>query len=216
MIWEDFLKAEKEKDYFKKIEERLESDYKKWLTIYPKKQDIYNALNLTKFDDIKIVILWQDPYHWEWQAHWLAFSVQKWVKQPPSLKNIFKEIESSLSLKAPEHWDLSSWAKQWVLLLNTSLTVIEWKPASHGKIWWEIFTDNIIKEISEKKENVVFMLWWANAQSKEKLINKEKHKIIKESHPSPLSAYRWFLWSNCFKKANNYLKEKNLSPINWA
>lgn len=216
MNWEDFLKVEKEKDYFKKIEERLESDYKKWLTIYPKKQDIYNALNLTKFDDIKVVILWQDPYHWEWQAHWLAFSVQKWVKQPPSLKNIFKEIESSLKIKTPEHWDLSSWAKQWVLLLNTALTVIEWKPASHGKIWWEIFTDNIIKEISEKKENVVFMLWWTHAQSKEKLINKEKHKIIKESHPSPLSAYRWFLWSDCFVNVNQYLKEKNLSPINWA
>lgn len=213
--WKDILEKEFEKDYFKKIEEKIEEDTEKGLKIFPEKSDIFNAFKLTKFEDLKIVILWQDPYHWEWQAHWLAFSVKYWVKQPPSLKNIFKELNSSLNIKITKNGDLSSWARQWVFLLNTSLTVLEWKANSHSKIWWEIFTDNIIKEISDKKENVVFLLWWANAINKKKIIDTKKHFIIETSHPSPLSSYRGFLWSNCFKEANEILIKNKKSPIDW-
>jgi uracil-DNA glycosylase len=159
---------------------------------------------------LKVVILWQDPYHWEWQAQGFCFSVPKWIKLPPSLRNIYKELWID-----SKNWDLTSWTKQWVFLLNAILTVQAWNPTSHSKIWWETFTDNIIKTISDKKEWVIFLLWWAFAQTKEKLIDTNKHYILKTTHPSPFSAYRWFLWSNCFKETNKILKENWEKEINW-
>jgi len=158
--WLEVLKDEFEKEYFKRIKQFLINEIENKQIIYPPMDKIFNAFNLTPFDKVKVVLLWQDPYHWPNQAHWLCFSVQKWIKPPPSLKNIFKEIHNDLWLHIPKSWNLEKWAKSWVFLLNTVLTVRAWNPASHSKIWWEIFTDSVIKTISEKKEWVVFMLWW--------------------------------------------------------
>lgn len=208
--WNKLLKNELNKPYFKEIEKKLEEDIKNWITIYPKKENIFKAFEKTPFDKVKVVILWQDPYHWEWQAQWFCFSVPKWTKLPPSLRNIYKELwENS------KNWDLTSWTEQWVFLLNAILTVQKWNPASHAKIWWEHFTDAVIKTISDKKEWVIFLLWWAFAQSKKKLIDESKHTILETTHPSPFSAYRWFLWSNCFNKTNQVLKSKWEKEINW-
>lgn len=210
--YQKIISGEINKNYFKEIISFLETEKKAWKVIYPEEKNIFKALELTKFEDIKVVILWQDPYHWENQAHWLAFSVpENQKKLPPSLKNIFKELWKTNK----KNWNLEEWAKQWVLLLNTILTVEKSKPASHSKIGWEIFTDNLIKTISEKKENIVFLLWWNYAISKNKLIDNSKHKIIETSHPSPLGAWRWFLWSWCFEETNNYLKEKKIWEIKW-
>ena len=208
--WKNILENEFKKKYFKQIEENIAKDIKNWITIYPKKENIFAAFEKTDFNDLKVVILWQDPYHWEWQAQGFCFSVPKWIKLPPSLKNIYKELWID-----SKNWDLTSWTKQWVLLLNAILTVQAWNPASHSKIWWETFTDNIIKTISDKKNWVIFLLWWAFAQTKEKLIDTNKHYILKTTHPSPFSAYRWFLWSNCFKETNKILKENWKKEINW-
>ena len=209
--WSEILKLETEKEYYKNIIDFLNSEKKDWKIIYPEEKNIFNALELTKFEDIKVVILGQDPYHQKWQAHWLSFSVPDWVKIPPSLRNIYKELWKLNE----QNWDLTSWAKQWVLLLNAILTVEDSKPASHSKIGWEKFTDNIISQISEKKENVVFLLWWAFAKSKAKLINSEKHLILETSHPSPLWSYRWFLWSKCFLECNEFLEKKGTKKIIW-
>ncbi len=208
--WKNILKNEFKKEYFKQIEENIAKDIKKWITIYPKKEDIFAAFEKTDFNDLKVVILWQDPYHWEWQAQGFCFSVPKWIKLPPSLRNIYKELWID-----SKNWDLTSWTKQWVFLLNAILTVQAWNPASHSKIWWETFTDNIIKSISDKKDWVIFLLWWAFAQTKEKLIDTNKHYILKTTHPSPFSAYRWFLWSNCFEETNKILKENWKKEIDW-
>jgi len=208
--WKNILENEFKKEYFKQIEENIDKDIKKWIIIYPKKEDIFAAFEKTDFNDLKVVILWQDPYHWEWQAQGFCFSVPKWIKLPPSLRNIYKELWID-----SKNWDLTSWTKQWVFLLNAILTVQAWNPASHSKIWWETFTDNIIKTISDKKEWVIFLLWWAFAQTKEKLIDTNKHYILKTTHPSPFSAYRWFLWSNCFEETNKILKENWEKEINW-
>jgi len=209
-IWYEKLKKEFEKKYFKEIEEKIMNDINSWITIYPKPEDIFNAFEKTHFEDIKVVILWQDPYHWEWQAQGFCFSVPKWVKLPPSLKNIYKElwVES-------KNWDLTKWTNQWVFLLNAILTVQKSKPASHSKIWWEQFTDTVIKTISDEKKWVIFLLWWAFAQSKSKLIDTSKHYILETTHPSPFSAYRWFLWSNCFVETNKILKQNWKKEINW-
>ena len=161
------------------------------------------------------MILGQDPYHWPNQAQGFCFSVSDWQKLPPSLKNIYKEIETSLNIKMWDSGDLTKWSEQWILLLNSILTVEWWKPASHSKIWWENFTDEVIKQISEKKENVVFLLWWAFAQSKENLIDKKKHFVLKTTHPSPFSAHRGFLWSNCFVETNKILKKIWEKEIDW-
>ena len=211
-LWLQILKPETKKEYYKNILNFLSTEKKAWKIIYPEEKNIFKALELTKFEDIKVVILWQDPYHWENQAHWLAFSVpENQKKLPPSLKNIFKELGKI----DEKNWNLENWAKQWVLLLNAILTVEESKPASHSKIGWEKFTDNLIKTISEKKENIVFLLWWNYAISKNQLIDNSKHKIIETSHPSPLWAWRWFLWSHCFIETNIYLKEKKIWEIKW-
>ena len=183
--------------------------------VYPKKKDIFNAFELTKFEDVKVVILGQDPYHDENQAHGLAFSVQYGVKTPPSLKNIYKELNSDLGISTPSHGNLESWAKNGVFLLNTVLTVRAHAAHSHQKIGWEDFTDYVIKTISDEKENIVFILWGKPAQKKVKLIDEKKHLILMSAHPSPLSSYRGFFGSRPFSKTNEYLKQNNIVPINW-
>lgn len=213
--WQELFDIETKKDYYKNILISLENDYKKWLTIYPEKNDIFNRFLLTSFDNLKVVILWQDPYHWEKEAHWLSFSVKNWVKIPPSLRNIFKELKSDLQIDIQTNWDLTKWSQNWVLLLNSILTVIKDNPASHKKIWWEIFTDNVIKYIWENKENIVFILWWNYAIWKKYLIDNKKHFIITSPHPSPFSANKWFFWSKVFSKTNSYLISKKIKPINW-
>lgn len=208
--WNKILKDEIEKQYFKEIEKKLEEDIKDWITIYPKKENIFKAFEKTPFEKVKIVILWQDPYHWEWQAQGFCFSVPEWTKLPPSLRNIYKEL-----WKESKNWDLTRWTEQWVFLLNAILTVQKWNPASHAQIGWEQFTDSVIKTISDKKTWVIFLLWWAFAQSKEKLIDTSKHTILETTHPSPFSAYRWFLWSNCFNETNKILKKEWEKEIDW-
>jgi uracil-DNA glycosylase len=208
--WQEALKSEFKKSYLKEIEQTLENDEKNWIIIYPKKENIFQAFKKTPFEKVKIVILWQDPYHSEWQAQGFCFSVPNWTKLPPSLRNIYKEL-----WEESKNWDLTSWTEQGILLLNAILTVQAWKPASHAKIWWEEFTDSIIKTISDQKKWVIFLLWWAFAQSKKKLIDESKHIVLETTHPSPFSAYRWFLWSDCFKEVNKILRERWENEINW-
>lgn len=213
--WLKILEKEFEKDYMKNIKKFLQDEIKSWKTIYPQKENIFKAFEKTDFNNIKVVILWQDPYHWPNQAQWFCFSVKNWQKLPPSLKNIYKELERSLWIKPSLNGDLTSWSENWVFLLNSILTVEWWKAASHSKIGWEKFTDEVIKQISEKKENIIFLLWWAFAQSKEKFIDSKKHFILKTTHPSPFSAHKWFIWSNCFKKTNEILEKIWKQKINW-
>lgn len=213
--WLEILKDEFEKDYMKDIKSFLVKQIEAGKTIYPNPKNIFKAFDKTPFDKVKVVILWQDPYHWPNQAQGFCFSVQNGTKLPPSLQNIYKELERSLWIKPSLNWDLTIWSEQWVFLLNAILTVEWWKPASHSQIGWEKFTDEVIKQISEKKENVVFLLWWAFAQSKEKLIDEKRHFILKTTHPSPFSAHRWFIWSDCFKKTNEILEKIWKKPINW-
>ena len=213
--WLQILKWEFEKEYMKNIKNFLLKEIQNKKIIYPNPKNFFKAFEKTPFDKVKVVILGQDPYHWPNHAQGFCFSVSDWQKLPPSLKNIYKEIETSLNIKMWDSGDLTKWSEQWILLLNSILTVEWWKPASHSKIWWENFTDEVIKQISEKKENVVFLLWWAFAQSKENLIDKKKHFILKTTHPSPFSAHRGFLWSNCFIETNKILKKIWEKEIDW-
>ena len=185
-------------------------------TIFPLKENIFNAFQLTSFEKTKVIILGQDPYHGDGQAHGLSFSVQKGVKLPPSLKNIFKELESDIEIRIPNDGDLSAWSKQGVLLLNTVLTVEKAKPASHQKKGWEEFSELVLKTLSDKKENLVFILWGTPAQKLSKFINADRHLIIKSVHPSPLSSYKGFFGSKPFSSANDYLKENKISEIDWS
>ncbi len=211
----NILNNEFEKEYFKQIENTINNELNIWTIVFPSLDNIFNAFKLTDFENLKVVILWQDPYHWKWQAHWLSFSVEDNIKLPPSLKNIYKELKSDLNIDFPLSWNLEKWARKWVLLLNSILTVRSGEPASHSKIWWEIFTDNIISEISNKKEKIVFILWWNFARSKKKLIDENKHFIIESAHPSPFSARNWFFGSKPFSKCNDYLKSIWKDPIDW-
>ena len=211
----NILNDEFSKPYFPKIKEFLQWEINAWYTIYPKGKDIFNAFNLTPFDQVKVVILWQDPYHWEGEAHGLSFSVPAWIKIPPSLRNIFKELKSDLNIDPPESGNLEKWAKQWVLLLNAGLTVRKDTPNSHKDAWWHIFTDAVIKKLSDEKEGLVFILWWAFAQQKEALIDKDKHFIIKSAHPCPFSADRGFFWSRPFSTCNEMLESIGKEPIDW-
>ena len=203
-----------------KIQEELKKDYK-FLSIlndykenyYPSKENIFKSFEL--INNIKVLIIGQDPYHKKGQANGLSFSVNKDIKIPPSLRNIFKELNQEYGYDKPKHGDLSSWSKQGVLLLNSILTVEEGKPSSHKKLGWEDFTDNIIRYISDNEENIVFLLWGNFAKSKEILIDENKHHILKSSHPSPFSVNRGFLGCGHFKKCNEYLKLKNINPIDW-
>lgn len=183
--------------------------------IYPPQDDIFAALNLTPFDQVKVVILGQDPYHGEGQAHGLCFSVQAGVKPPPSLVNIFKELKDDVAVSAPDHGNLSSWARQGVLLLNNVLTVEDGKAGSHHLKGWEQFTDKIIELLNEKKENLVFILWGSPAQKKAQKVDAKKHFIIKSVHPSPLSSYRGFFGSKPFSQTNTFLSSKGIKPIDW-
>lgn len=213
--WKKILKEEFNKDYFKEIKSYLIKEKSEWKKIYPKGKYIFSAFNSTPFSKVKVVILWQDPYHWPWQAHWLCFSVLPWTKPPPSLKNIFKELESDLWItKTNKNGYLQKRAEQWVFMLNASLTVREHEPMSHAKIGREIFTDEVIKKLSQKKEWIIFLLRGAFAQWKKNIIDTNRHYILETTHPSPFSAHRWFLGSKPFSKTNNILKKLNKSPIN--
>ncbi len=183
--------------------------------VYPDMYDLYNCFKYTPFSKLRVVLLGQDPYHNVGQAHGLCFSVQEGTPKPPSLENIFKELQTDLGYSAPKNGTLTKWAKEGVLLLNTSLSVREHQPNSHSKCGWAWFTDSVIKLISEQKEHVVFILWGGNARSKKALIDTTKHYIIESAHPSPLSAYNGFFGSKPFSKTNAYLSAHNLAPIEW-
>lgn len=212
--WDLILKDEFEKEYYKKIRSFLKSEYSSY-TIFPSMYDIFNALKYTSYENTKVVILGQDPYHEIGQAHGLSFSVKKGIKIPPSLANIYKELNSDIGMKIPSHGELTSWAKQGVLLLNATLTVRQGMANSHQNIGWSIFTDEIIKKLNNSKNPIVFILWGANARSKKKYITNKSHLIIESAHPSPLSAYNGFFGSKPFSKANEFLKANNLGIINW-
>jgi len=214
--WKEVLRDEFQKPYFEKIKDFLQKEKAEWKIIYPAWNQIFNAFNKTPFDKVKVVIIWQDPYHWEWEAHWLCFSVQDWITIPPSLRNIYKEMKSDLWLTPPLSGNLTKWTQEWVFLLNATLTVRKDTPNSHKDIWRQIFTDAVIKVLSEKKEHLVFILWWAFAQQKKNFIDENKHYIICSAHPSPFSADRWFFGSKPFSKTNKYLEENGISLINWS
>lgn len=212
--WDKILEEEYKKDYFINMLKTLQIEYRT-KTIFPPKQDVFKALRLTDYDNIKIVILGQDPYHGTGEAEGLSFSVQDGIRKPPSLKNIFKELKDDLGYDEPESGSLIRWAKEGVLLLNSLLTVEKDKPLSHKKLGWETFTDEIIKKINEKETPVVFILWGAYARSKKVYITNPNHFIIESAHPSPFSARNGFFGSKPFSKANNFLISKKISPVNF-
>ena len=215
MTWNKIIKDEEKKEYFIKLQKEIRNKYKNTV-VFPKYNDIYAAFSYTKLDDIKVVILGQDPYHGVNQAQGLAFSTPKEIKNPPSMKNILKEIKDDLKRdSACLDGNLIPWAKEGVFLLNTILTVEESKAKSHHKLGWEQFTDAIIKKISQYNKNVVFILWGANAIKKEKLIDERKHHILKGVHPSPLSSNRGFFGSKVFSKTNALLLKEGKEPITW-
>jgi len=212
--WKSFLKDELNKNYFTDLMTYIAKEQKTQI-IYPADENIFNAFSLTPFDKVKVVIIGQDPYHGEGQSHGLAFSVQDSVPFPPSLRNIFTEYCSDLGFNIPTSGNLTSWAMQGVLLLNTVLTVRANVAHSHKNQGWELFIDAVIKKISDEKEHVVFILWGKPAQMKVKLIDERKHLVLKSPHPSPLSSYRGFFGSKPFSKVNNYLDEHGITKINW-
>lgn len=212
--WDEILKDEWEKPYYKTLRAFLKEEYSKF-TVYPDMYDLFNALRYTSFENTKVVIIGQDPYHEPNQAHGLCFSVKKGVEPPPSLKNIYKELSSDIGFNIPNHGELTSWAKQGVLLLNTVLTVRRGQANSHKGMGWEIFTDRIIEELNKKSTPVVFLLWGANARKKAEKINNPIHKKLITVHPSPLSAYGGFFGCKHFSKTNEILKANGLEPINW-
>lgn len=211
--WDAILEKEFEKDYYKNLRIFLNNEYSNQ-TIFPPAKDIYNALRITPYNEVKVLILGQDPYHEENQAHGLAFSVNKGIQIPPSLLNIYKELNSDLNTYIPDNGYLIKWAKQGVLLLNTVLTVEAHKANSHKGKGWEILTDAIISSLNNK-EYMVYILWGRNARNKTKLITNPNHLILESAHPSPLSAYNGFFGSKPFSKTNEYLIKNNLSPIDW-
>ena len=212
--WDKVLKEMFDSKEYQAFFQKIENEYQNKI-IYPKKENIYNALKLTPYENVKVVIVGQDPYHGENEAHGLSFSVQSGIKLPPSLKNIYKEILNDLNIVEPNCGDLTSWAKEGVLLLNSVLTVEKDKPASHAKIGWNKYTDYIIQKINEKEKPVVFILWGNFAKTKKELITNPKHLIITSAHPSPFSARNGFFESKPFSKTNEFLKENNIKPINW-
>lgn len=212
--WDNLLSDEYKKDYFIKLMDFVNKEYKD-KTIYPKKCEIFNAFRYTSYENTKVVILGQDPYHGENQAEGLSFSVKNCVRKPPSLQNIFKEMEEDLKIPYPTTNSLVPWSRQGVLLLNTVLTVEEKKPASHKDIGWEMFTDEVIKKLNEKSTPIVFILWGNFARGKKKLITNPIHYVIESAHPSPFSAYNGFFGSRPFSKTNQFLKENNIEEIDW-
>lgn len=212
--WDGILKDEFSKPYYLKLREFLKSEYST-TKVYPDMYDIFNALKYTSFADTKVVIIGQDPYHGAGQAHGLCFSVKKGVTPPPSLKNIYKELADDVGFKIPTHGELTEWAKQGVLMLNTVLTVREGKPNSHKGQGWEQFTDRVISELNKKQTPVVFLLWGANAKNKAKLITNPLHIKLESVHPSPLSAFAGFFGCKHFSKTNEILRSSGQQPIDW-
>lgn len=212
--WDEILKEEYQKEYFIKLLKTLQIEYRT-KTVFPKKSEVFRALRLTDYDQIKIVILGQDPYHGEGEAEGLSFSVKDGIRKPPSLRNIFKELHDDLGYDEPKNGSLIKWAKEGVLLLNSMLTVEKDKPLSHKPLGWEQFTDEIIKKINEKETPVVFILWGAYARSKKKYITNPNHYIIESAHPSPFSASYGFFGSRPFSRANKFLISKNIKPVDF-
>lgn len=213
--WKEVLKDEFNRDYFQQIVAFLKMEKAMNRTIYPPGSLIFHAFDATPFNKVKVVLLGQDPYHGPGQAHGLSFSVQPGIKPPPSLVNIFKELNTDLGVPIPNHGFLEAWAKQGVFLLNAALTVRAGEPASHSKTGWHEFTDSVIKKISDEKTNVVFMLWGKSAQEKQALIDETKHLVLKAAHPSPYSADKGFFGCRHFSKANEYLVKNRIDAIDW-
>lgn len=213
--WKDVLATEFEKDYFKKLTDFVRGEYLSGKTIYPAAKNIFNAFNLCPLNNVKVVIIGQDPYHEPHQAHGLCFSVESGTDFPPSLVNIYKEIESDLGHKSITNGDLSSWAGQGVLLLNSTLTVRAHDAASHAGHGWENFTDAVIRAVAQNRNHVVYMLWGSFAQKKAEFVDANQNLILKSAHPSPLSAYRGFFGNHHFSRANEYLVANGETPINW-
>ena len=215
--WLKYIEAEFDKEYMRNVKNIILNSKESGKIIYPKNNEIFNAINLTDFEKTKVIILGQDPYHGPGQAHGLSFSVKDGIKPPPSLINIFKEIESDLSINVEKgNGNLTRWAKQGVLLLNSLLTVEKGKPLSHKEIGWETLTDKIIEVLNQNKRGLVFILWGSHARSKKYLISQNENLIIESSHPSPLSAHRGFIGSKPFSRTNKYLVKNNMNPINWS
>jgi len=213
--WDEVLQEEVQKPYFQDLRYTLAREYKQH-TVYPPKELLFSALKLTPYERTRVVILGQDPYHGPGQAHGLSFSVMPGVRIPPSLQNIYKEVESDLGISAPNHGYLLHWAEQGVLMLNAVLTVREGQPNSHKGLGWERFTDAIMMKLNERDEPLVFILWGSYAQQKGAFIDRRRHKVIRSPHPSPLSAHRGFLGSRPFSQTNDFLREQGLGPIDWA
>lgn len=212
--WNEILEEEFEKGYFMNLLEFVDAEYEKY-TVYPPKELIFSAFEITHFDDVKVVILGQDPYHGPNQADGLCFSVMEGVKKPPSLINIFKELNDDLGVPIPKSGNLMKWAKQGVLMLNSTLTVRDGEPGKHQNRGWEKFTDAVIQKLSDHKDNLVFILWGSYAQKKGKIIDASRHRVLKAVHPSPRSVYRGFYGSKPFSKTNKFLKSIGEKPIDW-
>ncbi|MFD2616338.1 uracil-DNA glycosylase [Terrilactibacillus laevilacticus] len=212
--WAEELNSEFEKPYYKDLRTKLKKEYETKI-IYPDMYDLFNALNETPFDKVKVVILGQDPYHGPNQAHGLSFSVKPGVRKPPSLQNVFKELHGDLGYPIPEHGCLIEWAKRGVLLLNTVLSVRKGEPNSHKNFGWEHFTDHVILSLNKREKPIVFILWGRHAQNKQTLITNKDHYIITSPHPSPFSAHRGFFGSRPFSKTNQFLESVGEEPINW-
>ncbi len=212
--WDRLLADEFRKEYYLRLREFLKAEYST-RKIYPPMGDIFNALRCTSYSDVKAVILGQDPYHGAGQAHGMCFSVRKEVEPPPSLKNIFKELESDLGITPPNHGELTSWAKQGVLLLNTALTVREGQANSHRGMGWETLTDRVIELLNGREQPIVFILWGGNARAKARIITNPAHLVLQCAHPSPLSAYNGFFGCRHFSKTNQFLQSKGIAPIDW-
>ena len=214
--WKEILKGEFSKSYFQQIPLHIKTEKSQGKIIYPPGSLLFNAFNTTPFDKIKVVILGQDPYHGKGQAHGLCFSVQNGIQPPPSLMNIFKELQSDIGIDIPDHGNLTHWAEQGVFLLNASLSVRAGEPMSHSKIGWAEFTDTVIKKIADHKKNIVFLLWGKFAQEKRIMIDEKEHCILRSVHPSPLSAHAGFFGCKHFSKTNEYLISKGIDPIDWS
>ena len=213
--WDVIMNGEFEKEYYRKLRAFLKQEYST-RTVYPDMHDIFNAQKYTPYSEVKAVIIGQDPYHGPGQAHGLCFSVKKGIQPPPSLVNIFKELNADLGIPTPPHGELTAWAKQGVLLLNTALTVREASPNSHKGLGWEIYTDTVIRKLNARETPIAFILWGGNAKSKSLLITNPIHKILTAAHPSPLSAYNGFFGCRHFSKCNQFLEEQDIEPINWT
>lgn len=213
--WMDQIGTEFDQPYMQSLKQFLQQEKESGAVVYPRGNEIFNALNTTAFDKVRVVIIGQDPYHGEGQAHGLSFSVRKGIQIPPSLLNIYKEIAAEYGTPVPRHGDLTKWAEQGVLLLNATLTVRAANAGSHQNKGWEPFTDSIIRALNDRHDHLVFMLWGSYAQKKGAFIDRKRHLVLQSPHPSPLSAHRGFLGNGHFKKANDYLTEKGREPIDW-